>query len=282
MRRRLVLFALVVALLTTALVAIGLSNARADPVVRRAAIALPGWPAGSALVTVALLSDIHLGSMAMDAGRLRRIVAQVQALHPDLILLAGDFIDGRGPVRAERHRAALATALARLHAPLGVVAVLGNHDYWTDPASVRAALDRAGVTVLTNAAAVRGPLVIGGVDDEHTRHADLPATLAAMRGLPGARLLLSHTPDVAADAPADVTLILAGHTHCGQIVLPLIGPPVEPMRTGPHYLCGIVPEGARRTVVGAGLGTSDLPLRFGAPPDLWLLTLGPGAGKAGA
>lgn len=254
--------------------AIGYRNAMADPVVRRATIALPGWPAGAPPVRVVLASDVHLGSKAMDLPRLRRMARIDAALAPDLVLLAGDFLDDRG---REKARAApdLTPAFRALHPPLGVVAVLGNHDHWTDPRAVTQALTRARVTVLDNNAIRRGPLSLGGVDDAFTGHADLPATLAAMRRTPGARVLLSHTPDVAPRLPADVTLLLAGHSHCGQVVLPLIGAPVLPLETGARYLCGLVRDGARTVIVTAGLGTSNAPVRIGAPADLWVLTLGP-------
>jgi hypothetical protein len=247
--------------------------ARADPVVRRASISMPGWPAGAGPVRVALLSDIHLGNLATGPGRLRRIVDRVNALRPDLVVLAGDFIAGHE--RADARVAPGLAALGRLNAPLGVVAVLGNHEYWTDAPTTRRALERAGVTVLANDATRRGPVVVGGLDDMVTRHADLPATLAAMRRVGGARLLLSHSPDIAPGLPHGVPLLLAGHTHCGQVSVPLLGPPVEVSRYGARYRCGLVREGGRLTVVTAGTGTSTLPLRFGVSPDLWLLTLGP-------
>ena len=275
--RLIVIAALSLAIGAAVTVTVGLRNARADPVVRRATIALPDWPEGAPPVQVALLSDIHFGGLVMDRGRLDRIVAQVTALRPDLIVIAGDFINGHDPATARASRRALGASLARLGAPLGVVAVAGNHDHWTDMGAVRGALSAGGVTLLSNAATARGPLAIGGVDDEHTHHANLTATTAAMRRLPGARVLLSHTPDIVAGLPADVTLALVGHTHCGQVVLPVIGPPVMPTRSGKRYICGMVRDGARRTVVTAGLGTSGLPVRLGAPPDLWLLTLGPSA-----
>jgi predicted MPP superfamily phosphohydrolase len=154
-----------------------------------------------------------------------------------------------------------------------VVAVLGNHDHWTAAGRVRAVLERGGATVLANAAVRRGPLAIGGLDDLVTHHADLGATETAMREATGARVLVSHSPDAAPLTRA--RLVLAGHTHCGQIMLPLAGPPVHVSRYGRRYLCGSVREGARTTIVTAGIGTSVLPLRWGAPPDMWLVRVGP-------
>lgn len=147
-----------------------------------------------------------------------------------------------------------------------------------------AALDGAGVRILNNEAMLAGPLIIGGVDDDFTRHANVTGTLTAMDKLSvankGARILLSHSPDIAPQVPikgklGDAALILAGHTHCGQISLPFIGAVSYASRYGDRYACGIIRENGKTIVVGAGLGTSILPLRLGAVPDMWLLTLGP-------
>jgi hypothetical protein len=247
------------------------ASAVADPVVRHATIALPRWPAGAGPVRVLLWSDLHLGNKATGRARLERLVARANALRPDLVLLAGDYIAGH-----EREDAGVAPGLAALRglrAPLGVVAVMGNHEYWTDAPAVRRALEEAGVTVLANEAARRGPLAVGGIDDMVNRREDVGATAAAVRAVGGAAVLLSHSPDIAPRLPGDMPLLLAGHTHCGQVVLPLYGPPVEVSE--PRYRCGLAREGGRLTVVTAGTGTSVLPLRFGAPADWWLLTLTP-------
>jgi predicted MPP superfamily phosphohydrolase len=250
-------------------------EARRDPVVRTATIQLPGWPAQAKPVRAVLISDIHIGSTAMDARRLARIADRINALHPDIVFIAGDMIFGHDPDGAAKLGNGLVAPLARLHAQLGVVAVLGNHDHWTGTTIVRGDLKRAGVTVLENDAIVRGPLAIAGVDDDYSHHADLPGTLARLRALRGARIVLTHSPDIAPLLPADTPLLLAGHTHCGQVVLPFYGPVSDVTRYGARYRCGIRVEGKRAVIVTAGLGTSGPPLRLGAAPDLWLLTLTP-------
>jgi predicted MPP superfamily phosphohydrolase len=252
----------------------GFINARADPIVRRASLALQNWPAGAPPVRLVLFSDVHIASATMDSVRLARIVGQVNALKPDLVLVAGDFASGHESARAAKMARGLAP-LAGLRAQLGVIATFGNHDEWTSPVLIRGALERAGVTVLDNQAVQRGPLAVGGAGDAYTHHQDMSALREAMRNLTGARIVLTHSPDLAPQLPADMPLLLAGHTHCGQIVLPLYGPVTHV--AAPRYRCGIVHEKGRTVVVTGGLGTSTVPLRFGAPPDLWLLTLGPGA-----
>ena len=265
----------VVLVLLAALLLFAFAEARRDPVVRRARVSLPHWPAGAPPVRVVLLSDIHIGSAAMDGDRLARIVGQVNALDPALVLIAGDFIFGHAPDGAARLGPALVPALRQLRAPLGVVAVLGNHDQWTGAPALRQQLAAAGIVLLENAAVERGPLAIGGVGDAYTGHDDLPATVAAVRRLSGAPLLLTHAPRIGRQLPGDMPLLLAGHTHCGQIVLPLIDYPDPVTRAEQPFVCGAIDYRGHLVVVTAGLGTSGVPLRLGAPPDLWLLTLGP-------
>ena len=251
------------------------SVATRAPVVRRAALAMPDWPKGAPPLRVALLTDIHVAGPDMPPRRVARIVEQVNALRPDVVLLAGDFVSDK-TVATHRYPAGEGLApLAALRPRLGTFAVLGNHDHWRDAAQVRSALDRAKVQVIDNGAVTVGPLSLGGVDDEFTAHDDMSATVAAMRSGHGSRVLLSHSPDVAAVAPDEISLILAGHTHCGQIQLPLVGAVEYQSSYGERFGCGLLVEGSRRIVVSAGIGTSVLPLRLGAVPDLWLLTLGP-------
>ena len=246
-------------------------TAQADPVVRRAEAALPGL---AEPLRAILLSDIHVARPDMPPERLARIVAQVNALRPDIVLIAGDFL-GDGYFHTQVSPAEAIAPLRLLHARLGTFAVLGNHDHWNDAPAITAALRSNGIRLLVNEAAQAGPLVLGGLDDDFTDRADMSRTLAAMQGLPGARLILSHSPDPFAHMPRDVPLMLAGHTHCGQIRFPLVGALTYESDHGSRYGCGEVSEEGKRLIVGAGLGTSVLPLRLGAVPELWLIELRP-------
>jgi predicted MPP superfamily phosphohydrolase len=252
-------------------------EATSDPIIRRAELAIPGLERP---MTIALLSDIHTGSPAMGEKRLARIAGQINALRPDLVVIAGDFIFGHDPSGAAKRGEALVSPLRQIRAPLGVAAVLGNHDYWTGAPAVRDQLGRAGVTLLENQAVLRGPIALGGISDDFTGHANVAETLRAARALGKPIVLLTHSPDVAPELPADAPLLLAGHTHCGQVLFfgRHVVPPVS--RYGTRYRCGVVREGARTVVVTAGLGTSGVPFRLGAPPDIWLLTLVPAQGLA--
>lgn len=255
----------------------GYLNARADPVVRRATIEMRNWPGSAPPVTIAFASDVHAGNWVMDEARLARIVAGINAFHPDIVVLAGDFVAGHEPGDAAKAAPMLAP-LARLQAPLGVFAVLGNHDHWTDAPVVARALAAAKVRLLANGTSFAGPVILGGIDDMITHHDRLGEVAPAMQRMPAAPVLVSHSPDIAPDMPAALPLLLAGHTHCGQLVLPLIGAINRDGLYRPRYRCGLVREGDRTVIVTAGLGTSVLPIRFGAPPDLWLVTV-KGAGR---
>lgn len=264
------------------LLGVGMANTRASPIARETVVAMPGLAGGPRATKVALLSDIHLGNRAMAPARLRAIVEQVNAARPDLVLLAGDFVIGHDARGAAGRATGLTGPLSRLSAPLGVVAVLGNHDHWTAPDAVRAALSKSGIIVLENQAVRLGPFAVVGIGDRFSRHDDVRASLAAARHVGGVPIVLTHSPDLVPDLPAGLPLVLAGHTHCGQVVIPGLGVPVarSPLvgwrrLYDPRYRCGIVRDGQRTTIVTAGLGSGSAPVRFGAMPDWWLVTLRP-------
>lgn len=274
MRWLLRLFGLVL-LAALALFGYGYWTARSDPVVRETRVGVAGWPAGQAPLRLLLIADVHVAGPDMPPERLSRIVAQANDLAPDLILLAGDFISDKALATHVYGWSEIAAPLAALRAPLGSYAVLGNHDHWTDAPAARAALTAAGIRVLSNEAVRAGPLAIGGLDDDHSGHADLGRTLVAMQMAGGVPVLLSHSPDPFPMLPEDVPLMVAGHTHCGQIRLPGIGPLATASRHGKRYACGRIDERGRTLIVSAGLGTSVLPIRVGAVPDMWLVEIGP-------
>jgi predicted MPP superfamily phosphohydrolase len=266
---------LALALIAILLIGFCYWTAVSDPVVREARVAAAGWPVGERPLRLLLLSDVHVGGPDMPPARVGRIVGQINRLKPDIVLIAGDLVtDKRLATRYYSHDEAVAP-LAGLRPRLATVAVLGNHDHWRDAAAARRALARAGIRLLENRAVQVGPLAIGGLDDDFTGRADLPATLAALNGLKGPKLLLSHSPDPFADPAPGTFLMLAGHTHCGQIAPPLIGPLSTMSDYGRRFACGLVREGDRTLIVSAGLGTSGVPLRLGAVPDMWLVEVGP-------
>jgi uncharacterized protein len=274
--RRWLRWALVLAVLALALLAKGYWNATRDPIVRHATLKVKGWPKGKAPLRVLLLSDTHVAGPDMPPERLRRIVAKLNQLKPDLVLIAGDLVSEKQVATHIYTPAEITEPLGGFTAPLGTVVALGNHDHWFDPKALEAGLRKAGVTVLKNEAITRGPLIIGGVDDDFSGHDDVPATFAAMDALPAApRLVITHSPDVVPDLPSPVAAVFAGHTHCGQIALPFYGPISYVSRYVDRFGCGRINDKGQMVFVTAGLGTSILPLRYNVPTDVWLVRMGP-------
>lgn len=266
-------FLLLLLLLVLGIIGLGLATAMRDPVVRRMTIHMRDWPAGAPPLRVVLLSDLHVAAPETPPSRLARIVAQVNALHPDLVLIAGDFEQHRRISTRLYDPAAVTAPLAGLRARYGVVAVLGNHDYANQHITdLPPWLAANGVTLLRNEAVRRGPLTIAGADDYYHGRFDRDALDQAAAALPGPTVVLSHTPDVAPLLGDRYPLLLAGHTHCGQIALPLIGPVTASSHYGLRYVCGLIREQHRAILVTAGIGTSVVPLRIGVVPDMWLLT----------
>lgn len=260
----------------------GYWNATRDPVVREAAISISDWPAEASPIKVLLIGDTHVAGPDMPPSRLKRILTDLNELKPDLILFAGDYISEKRVATHIYSSAELAAPFSVLDAPLGIIGVPGNHDHWAALDAIVSEMEKNGVTMLANDAVKRGPLIIGGVDDEHTNHADLEKTFAAMDALNDEgdktpRIVLSHGPDIVPDLPGAVGAVVTGHTHCGQIVLPVIGALTYVSKYGSRFGCGMIDDVGQKVVVTAGLGTSILPLRYGAPPDVWLLTLQPAA-----
>jgi len=246
--------------------------ATSDPVVRTATLSVNEL---AAPVRLTLVSDIHVAGPDMPPSRVRRIVDQINALHPDVIILAGDFVSDKKLSTHEYTVAEAIAPLAALKARLGVIAVLGNHDHWRNADETRRQLGRVAIRVLDNDAARVGPLTIMGVDDPFTDNDNLTTAMVHARLMPEPRILVSHSPDIFPKVSADIPLTLAGHTHCGQIRLPLIGALSTMSEYGERYACGRINERGRTLIVSAGLGTSLLPLRFGAVPDLWVIDMRP-------
>jgi predicted MPP superfamily phosphohydrolase len=264
-----VLSIVVLVLLVSALpfVVAGYREARSDPIVRRLVLHDSDWPAGAPAMRLLLMSDLHALGPATGADRLNRVVGQANALRPDVVVLAGDFVaSGRfGPEHPDIRKAV--EPLRALRPTLGSFAVVGNNDRddWEETGE---ALREVGVTLLEDDAVQLGPLALGGVDTRVRR------TMKRLRALDGLKIIVAHTPDLFPRVRRGIPVILAGHTHCGQIVLPWIGALETGSDYGTRFLCGIRREGGRTLIVTAGIGTSKVPLRIGAPPDMWLITIG--------
>jgi predicted MPP superfamily phosphohydrolase len=249
----------------------------------------PRWPALERPLRVAAVADIHACEPWMPLSRIEEIVETANALEPDLIVLLGDYVAGlarfkTGLVPMKEWGA----SLGRLKAPLGTYAILGNHDWWIGPSQVRATLQDNNIPVLENEARLLRPNAgpafwLAGLGDQlairrgNGRYSgvhDMPKTLAQITDSTAPAILLAHEPDIFPQVPDRFGLTLSGHTHGGQVKLPLIGRPIVPSRFGQRYAYGHVVEDDRHLIVSGGLGLSNLPVRFGVPPEVVLLELG--------
>lgn len=241
---------------------------------RRVGASVPGWQRPPLKVAVA--SDWHISRHAfwrvMTPARAARIVDAINAAQPDVVLLPGDFISGFGDpaARGEVDADAIAAILGRLHAPLGVYAVLGNHDWSGGGPAVAAALERRGIHVLDNAARpIDAGLWVVGIGDHSTGHSHPAAALAALPVQADA-LVLMHDPASLLALPPVRGLVVAAHTHGGQVVVPFVGPLWMPGATPRNWVHGWIDHAGQQAWVTSGLGTSILPLRFNARPE-WVL-----------
>lgn len=268
--------------------------------VTKYALAPPRWPAGLDL-KVAVIADIHACEPWMSAARVRQIVARTNALMPDVIMLLGDYVASRRmhTFSSTVPDADWAEALAGLKAPLGVHAVLGNHDWWEDPQvqarrsrtiGARVALENVGIKVYENDVQRiekdGQPFWLAGLGDQwayilprltidHRAFEgvdDLPGTMAKITD-DAPVLLMAHEPDIFPEVPDRVALTISGHTHGGQVQIFGFAPLV-PSRYGRRYVYGHVVEGGRNLIVSGGLGCSGLPIRFGRPPEIVLIDVG--------
>ena len=244
-------------------------------VVRRVTLDLPRWPSRWDGFRIALISDLHAGAPHVDLDRVARVVELAQREKPDLVALLGDYVDPEVAFGEEVAPEAVAARLAALRAPLGCIAVLGNHDWAADGERVRGALTDAGIRVLENeATALHHDLWVAGLADPYHRDVDVDAALAPVPH-DAAVLLFSHHPDLFPRVPDRVALTLSGHTHGGQVAVPVARAKWTPSRFGERYTGGHVVEDGRHLFVSRGIGTSRFPIRFGAPPEVVLLELRP-------
>ena len=232
-----------------------------------------GLPKG---LRIAVLSDIHAGGWFVQEKKLRLIVEQTNQLQPDLIIILGDYMSGEGWMSHRMYPEVFAAILKDLHAPLGVYSVLGNHDWWWDGRRVRRALEANGIHVLDDEVTQMEfhgqQFSLAGLADLWTRPQHIEQTIAMIpEGMP--IIALTHNPDIFPHLPQRVNLMLAGHTHGGQVRFPIIGTVIQPSDFGQRYVRGHVYENGHHLFVTTGIGTSILPVRFGVTPEIVLLTV---------
>ncbi|MEJ1170208.1 metallophosphoesterase [Variovorax sp. CCNWLW235] len=231
------------------------------------------WRAPAGL-KVAVAGDWHLTTRSAwritSVERAARIVEQINAAQPDVILLPGDFLAGSGGDE-DLSIEEMAAVLGRLKAPQGVYAVLGNHDWWHDGERTARALSAEGIRVLENAS-VRLPghdIWVVGIGDDSTGHSQPDKALA---GVPkgAATLVMMHDPFSFATMPLTRGLVVAAHTHGGQVSVPGYGALVVPGRAPREWAYGWIAHKDKRMYVTSGLGVSILPVRFNMRPE-WVM-----------
>ncbi|WP_431102795.1 metallophosphoesterase [Roseateles noduli] len=238
---------------------------------REIAVEVPGWRGPPAL-KVAVASDWHIThefKHVMTIARANAIVDEINAAKPDVVLLPGDFIYGRGEDGTTPED--VAAVLGRLRATRGVYAVLGNHDWWTDGPRFSRALGAAGIKVLLNEAV---PLPdtdvwVLGIGDRTSMQSD---PVRAARQLPaGAQALtLMHDPASALALPPVPGLAVAAHTHGGQVWIPFVGSAVAPHGWPKDKTHGWVDVGGQPVYITSGLGVSIYPVRINMRPE-WVM-----------
>ena len=248
------------------------------PRIVRRDFSLPRWPERLNGFTIALLSDFHFDP-DFSVHPLHAAVPLVNGLRPDLIALTGDFVsvplfgdDAKGALAAEP----CAKVIRQMIAPHGLWAVMGNHDFNTDQPYVIRALQAEGIRVLSNESRAierdGARFWLAGVNDVLSRTADLSETL---RRVPTgeAVVLLAHEPDFADEASKfPIDLQLSGHSHGGQVRIPLL-PPLYLPTMAKKYVLGTYQVGPLPLYTNAGLGTVGVPVRLNCPPEITLITL---------
>jgi uncharacterized protein len=222
---------------------------------------------------IAVISDLHAGAPYIGTDKIDRVVALANAARPDLILLTGDYmvqdVVGGTPMAPE----VFVPRLAALKAPLGVYAMMGNHDWWDKTPRIRETFDEHGIRMLNDQSVVLTRngrrLTLVGIFDFATR-SDIGETLAAIPQNEDA-LCFTHSPDVFPLLPKRCALTIAGHTHGGQVWFPLVGRLIVPSKYGQRYAIGLTEENGKLLFVSSGIGTSIIPVRFHVPPEVSLL-----------
>jgi predicted MPP superfamily phosphohydrolase len=218
-------------------------------------------------IRVVFLSDFHL--KRRDYKRLDKIVNLTNQQNPNLVLLGGDFANGHN-IKATMAPSIMATKLSLLNAP--TYAVLGNHDWWTDGNAITSEFKNNGIKVLENSNIrinIKNRYIdIIGISDATTQQ---PNIAQAIRRTALPRIVITHNPDIYFDIIDNVNLILAGHTHGGQFVIPFAKPMFVSSKYGSKLASGLIKETKNKMIVSKGLGTIGIPVRLNCKPEITLI-----------
>lgn len=246
-------------------------------IIKTVELRVPHWSKDLNGFKIVAVSDIHGGSHTITEEKLRYLTERVNAQNPDIIVLLGDFISERRENKKELRMPVetIAQTIAGMRAKNGVFAVIGNHDWWYNEKKVRAALEMVGIKVLENDAVsfqINNQIVwVIGIEDfwkkEQVKIENVLAKINPQENI----IAITHNPDSFDFTPDSISLLLAGHTHGGQVVFPIFGAPFVVAKR--EHTAGHVIKGNRHLFVTTGVGTSGPPLRFGVPPEIVVITL---------
>ena len=217
-------------------------------------------------VKIVFASDFHIKPYGQK--RLEKVVETIYAQNPDVVVSTGDFVCGHTE-HSTMHPEKIAEGLSKVKSKHGFYTTLGNHDGWYDRWYIKELLEKQNIKVLNNKNVkiqINGKeIYIAGVEDMMTA---FPNVEDALKGTKSPTILLTHTPDVFPDVPNNVNLTLAGHTHGGQIRIPIIGPIFTASNYGNKYAISLVEENDKKLITTRGIGVSILPFRFNCPPEV--------------
>lgn len=249
-------------------------------VVQTEELVVKKWAPDTSPMKIAVLSDLHVGSPYWDLGALAGLVETVNDQQPDAVFILGDYLISNvfgGTYRAPDE---FAPILSRLSAPLGVFSVMGNHDWRKDGPAMIKELEKANILVLDNEAAQikwhDTTINLIGIADDGTRSPNLQTVLSKYDGLEtDIQILMTHNPGIYMDLVGhnESTLMLAGHTHGGQVNFPFYGRVFIPTRAPKQWAHGWTQTSNGPLLVTSGIGTSIFPVRFNQPPEFVMLSL---------
>lgn len=245
-------------------------------VIREETLSVPNWSANLNGFKIVAISDIHGGSNNVTESKLRELVSLANAQSPDLIVLLGDYISEQRRNKKELRMPVetIADNLQGFQAKYGVFAVIGNHDHWHNQSKITREFERVGIKILDNEIKQIQPgdetVNLWGIEDYWKRHR-VPTTVLETIENKQNIIAITHNPDSLLKTPDVISLMFAGHSHGGQVNLPVLG--VVHHVTDPRLTEGEVVVDGKHVFVTTGIGCSGPQIRFRVPPEIAVVTL---------
>jgi predicted MPP superfamily phosphohydrolase len=245
-------------------------------VINEQSLKIPNWSPKLNNFKIVAISDVHGGSNYVTEEKLLRLVELANAQNPDLIVLLGDYVSQIGGRSSELKMPfeTIAKNLKGFQAKYGVYAVIGNHDWWYNEKNVRSEFEQIGVTVLENAVE---PIQVGdetiyvwGIED-YWKNRRVPTDV--FEQIPNKQniIVITHNPDSLLKAPGEISLMISGHTHGGQVKFPFYG--ALALVNDPRLMEGFVSLDGKNIFVTTGVGMSGPQVRFNVTPEIAVLSL---------